>query len=129
MALAAYGATSIFPLSTVIEPVFTEYSLPYRLLYCVISITHIELKYVTAWSLGMMGMRASGFTYNPAKNQKNAAGEVEKYDFGRVEVNNMTKFYLEPNFKVKVDHWNISVQWALKRYIYENIYDPKKITD
>jgi lysophospholipid acyltransferase len=77
----------------------------------------------------MMGMRASGFTYNPSKNQKNAAGEVVQYDFGRVEVNNMTKFYLEPNFKVKVDYWNISVQWALKRYIYENIYDPKKYTD
>jgi hypothetical protein len=42
----------------------------------------------------MMGMRASGFTYNPSKNQKNAAGEVVQYDFGRVEVNNMTKFYL-----------------------------------
>lgn len=37
----------------------------------------------------------------------------------------MTKFYLEPNFKVKVDHWNISVQWALKRYIYDNVYNAK----
>ena len=76
-----------------------------------------------------MGMRASGFTYNPSKNKKNEAGEIVSYDFGRVEVNNMTKFYLEPNFKVKVDHWNISIQWALKRYIYENIYNPKKYTD
>ena len=40
------------------------------------------------------------------------------YDFGRVEVNNMTKFYLDPNMKVKVDNWNISTQWALRRYIY-----------
>lgn len=41
----------------------------------------------------------------------------------------MTKFYLEPNMKVKVDHWNISVQWALRRYIYENLYNPNDYTD
>lgn len=66
----------------------------------------------------MVSMRASGFTYNPKNNQKNENGEIISYDFGRVEVNNMTKFYLDPNMKVKVDHWNISVQWALRRYIY-----------
>lgn len=66
----------------------------------------------------MVSMRASGFTYNPKYNQKNEKGEIVNYDFGRVEVNNMTKFYLDPNMKVKVDHWNISVQWALRRYIY-----------
>lgn len=82
------------------------------------SITHIELKYVVAWSLGMISMRASGFTYNPSKNVKNPDGTILKYDFGRVEVNNMTKFYLDPSMKVKVDHWNISVQWALRKYIY-----------
>ena len=92
-------------------------------------ITHIELKYVCAWSLGMMSMRASGFTYNPKKNVVGKNGDVVSYDFSRVEVNNMTQFYLNPSFKVKVDNWNISVQWALKRYIYENIYNPKDYTD
>ena len=41
----------------------------------------------------------------------------------------MTKFYLEPNFKVKVDYWNISIQWAMKRYIYENCYQADRYTD
>jgi len=31
-------------------------------------ITYIELKYIVAWGLGMIGMRASGITYNPSKN-------------------------------------------------------------
>ena len=74
-------------------------------------------------------MRASGFTYNPKKNVVGKNGDVVSYDFSRVEVNNMTQFYLNPSFKVKVDNWNISVQWALKRYIYENIYNPKDYTD
>lgn len=92
-------------------------------------ITHIELKYVTAWSLGMVSMRASGITYNPSNNRKAEDGSIVSYDFGRVEVNNMTKFYLDPNMKVKVDNWNISVQWALRKYIYENIYNPNDYKD
>ncbi len=66
----------------------------------------------------MISMRASGITYNPINNKVDKEGKIIEYDFGRVEVNNMTKFYLDPNMKVKVDHWNISVQWALRRYIY-----------
>lgn len=49
----------------------------------VICITYIELKYVTAWSLGMVSMRASGFTYNPTKN-KVVNDQTIVYDFGRV---------------------------------------------
>lgn len=49
----------------------------------VICITYIELKYVTAWSLGMVSMRASGFTYNPIKNTV-AEDKTINYDFGRV---------------------------------------------
>lgn len=76
----------------------------------------------------MVGMRASGFTYNPSKSTKNEKGEIV-HDFGRVEVNNMTQLYFAPSFKVKVDYWNISIQWALKRYVYENLYNPKDYPD
>ncbi len=76
----------------------------------------------------MVSMRASGITYNPKENKTKQDGTIE-YDFGKVEVNNMTKFYLNPNMKVKTDNWNISVQWALRRYIYENIFDPKKYSN
>lgn len=77
----------------------------------------------------MISMRASGITYNPRNNKRDDEGKVVSYDFGRVEVNNMTKFYLDPNMKIKVDNWNISVQWALRRYIYENLYNPKNYND
>jgi hypothetical protein len=39
-------------------------------------ITHIELKYVSAWSLGMAGMRASGITYNPKENTTKQEGTI-----------------------------------------------------
>lgn len=74
----------------------------------------------------MAGMRASGITYLPNKSKEY---DQKSYGFGRIQANNMTKFYLEPNMKVKADNWNISVQWALRRYIYENLYNPKDFTD
>lgn len=129
LAIAYYGSTAFFPLSRITEPVFADYSLPYKFFYCVICITHVELKYVAAWSLGMVSMRASGITYNPGSNVKAEDGSIVSYDFSRIQVNNMTKFYLEPNMKVKVDNWNISIQWALRRYIYENLYNPKDYPD
>lgn len=68
--LVLYGITSIFPIERITEPEFFSYNFPYKLLYVVLCITHIELKYVSAWSLGMASMRASGLTYNPIKNVK-----------------------------------------------------------
>ncbi len=76
----------------------------------------------------MMSMRASGITYNPSKNIVNKDNSIT-YSFSKVEVTNATGFYLSPAFKVKGDSWNMSVQVALKRYIYENIYNPKDFTD
>ena len=63
----------------------------------------------------MVSMRASGITYNPKKNKVAADGKVEVFDFTKIEVNNMTEFYLNPSFKVKVDHWNISIALGLRR--------------
>lgn len=83
---------------------------------------------MTAWSLGMISMRASGITYNPAKNTTNKDNSVS-YDFAKIEMNNMSKFYLDPSFKVKADHWNICTVVALRRYVYENIYNPADFTD
>jgi hypothetical protein len=97
------------------------------MLYIIICITHIELKYVSAWSLGMMSMRASGITYNPSKNVVNKDNSIS-YDFSRIEVTGM-KFYTAPSFKVKADNWNMSVQLALRRYIYENLFNPADFTD
>jgi lysophospholipid acyltransferase len=126
--LVCYFGLAHFNIDRVVQPEFLEYSYGYQLLYMVICITYIELKYVTAWSLGMVSMRASGITYNPRKNTTNKDNSIS-YDFGRVEVNNMNKFYLDPSLKVKTDHWNISIQLALRRYIYENLYNPADFTD
>ena len=34
-------------------------------------------------------------------------------------------FFFSPSLKVKAECWNMPIQIALKRYIYETIYDPK----
>ena len=39
-------------------------------------ITYIELKYVTVWALAIVGMRASGITYNPQKNVMREDGTI-----------------------------------------------------
>jgi len=49
---------------------FDGYNYFYKLFYIVMCITYIELKYIAAWGLGMVGMRASGITYHPSKNVK-----------------------------------------------------------
>lgn len=126
--MIAYFATSYFHIDRVTWPEFEDYSLLYKLFYMVVCITYIELKYISAWSLGMMSMRASGITYNPSKNVVNKDNSIT-YSFSKVEVTDMNGFYLTPSFKVKGDSWNMSVQVALKRYIYENIYNPKDFTD
>ena len=68
--VSLYFALSSFPLDYVIDPVFDDYSLVYKLGYCMLAITHIELKYIAAWSLGMVSMRASGITYRSSGNLK-----------------------------------------------------------
>jgi len=83
LSMLAYLGLSHFYIERVVTAEFEEYSYGYRLLYMVICITYIELKYVTAWSLGMVSMRASGFTYNPSKNTV-AEDKTINYDFGRV---------------------------------------------
>ena len=118
--LGLYFAMAMFPLDYFLSDEFMKYNLIYRLLYGVLAITHIELKYISAWSLLMISMRASGITYNPKKNITAADGTIKTYNFSKIEVNNMTEFYLNPSFKVKVDHWNISVAWALRRYHFSN---------
>jgi len=51
-------------------------------------ITQIELKYISVWGLAMIGMKASGITYNPSKNVVGKDGIVE-YNFNKIEANGM----------------------------------------
>jgi len=71
----------------------------------------------------MISMKASGITYYPERNHKNHDGTIRP-NFDRVQVTDFVKFYIEPSLKVKAEGWNMSVQNALKKYIYEQIYDP-----
>lgn len=73
----------------------------------------------------MISMKASGFTYNPSLNHKREDGTVD-YNFDKVKVTDFAKFFLSSSLKVKAEGWNISVQVALKRYIYEQFYNPTK---
>lgn len=128
LSLGIYFGTAYFHIDRTVTEEFNEYSFFYKMVYILICITHIELKYVSAWSLGMMSMRASGITYNPSKNIINKDNSVTN-DFGRVETTGMMKFYFDPSLKVKADHWNMSMQAALRKYVYENLFNPADFTD
>lgn len=87
--------------------------------YLLISIMGARFKYYSAWSLGMVGFNATGLTYNPEETPQ---GRVNKWD--RVVVSNIKIFELDPSMKMKADSWNIPIQLALKRYIYDRQYIP-----
>lgn len=72
----------------------------------------------------MISMKISGFTYNPSKNKLNSDGSVEEYNFNKVQVTDLYQFYVKPSIKEKAEGWNMSVQNALRKYIYEQVYDP-----
>ena len=93
-----------------------DHSYSFKILYICGSITNIEFKYITAWSLGMISVHSSGLSYSKSHN-----------DFSKICVTKLKGFFLDPSLKVKIDCWNISVQVALKRYIYEQTYDSKAV--
>ena len=43
-------------------------------------------------------------------------------------MNSIIDFFFHPSFKVKADSWNISVQQALKKYIYDQIFFSKDVS-
>lgn len=47
---------------------YAQKSLCYKFLYIQLIVLSTELKYISAWSLGLISMKASGFTYNPSHN-------------------------------------------------------------
>ena len=53
-----------FDLFHTITPEFDETSYFYKLMYIGFVIFHIEFKYITAWSLGMISVHASGLSYD-----------------------------------------------------------------
>lgn len=121
--LILYLGGSSIKVEDLVTPWYADQSLAYKLFYPFLIVMTIELKYISVWSLGMISMKASGFTYDPSQSIKNADGTIE-HNFERVKVSDLVKFFLNPSFKVKGEGWNASVQNALKKYIYEQIYNP-----
>jgi len=65
----------------------------------------------------MMAMNASGITYNPKVDE---FGKIHN-NWDRIVVSNIWAFEMDPSMKMKADSWNIPIQVALKRYIYDRI--------
>lgn len=63
----------------------------------------------------MVSVHSSGLSYSKEEN-----------NFEKIQVTKAMGFYFNPSLKIKAECWNISVQVALKRYIYEQVYDQKK---
>lgn len=66
----------------------------------------------------MISMKASGLTYNPKQNKVDESGNVISYNFDRIKASDMFTFYIKPSVKEKAEGWNVSVQGALRKYIY-----------
>ena len=79
---------------------YASYSLWYKFIYIYLIIFSTEFKYISAWSLGMISMKASGFTYNPGLNYTRADGTVN-YNFDKVKVTDFGKFFFSSTLKVK----------------------------
>ena len=61
----------------------------------------------------MISVHLSGLSYNASNNT-----------FDKIQVTRLWGFFFDPSLKVKAECWNMPIQTALKRYIYESIYDP-----
>ncbi len=101
---------------------YADSNIFYKIVYLTIAIFAFRFKYYSAWSLGMLSMNATGITYLPEND--NAGNVVHKWN--RIEVSDIWSFECEESMKKKADAWNKSVQLALKRYIYERIYEPNE---
>jgi hypothetical protein len=88
LSISLYFALSYFQIMFVATPEFDTYNYLYKLFYIMMCITQIELKYISVWGLAMIGMKASGITYNPSKNVVGKDGIVE-YNFNKIEANGM----------------------------------------
>ncbi len=47
---------------------FSAKSIFYKIIYMTVAIFAFRFKYYSAWSLGMLGMNATGITYNPKRD-------------------------------------------------------------
>lgn len=85
--MAIYVVFLQFNLDYMLTDEFYNTHIIYKILYMSIAIFVFRFKYYSAWSLGMLGMNATGITYNVHKDQHNT---VEKWD--RIDVSDVWTF-------------------------------------
>lgn len=90
MSLIVYAATMKFDIFYTITDEYAETNYLYRLLYIAGVIFHIEFRYITAWSLGLVSFHMSGLSYDSKTGR-----------FDKVQVTKMFDFYFNPSLKVK----------------------------
>lgn len=111
--MGVYLATSVFELFYTTGAEFSQHGMAYKLLYIGGAITHIEFKYISAWSLGLVSVHLSGLSYSASSKK-----------FDKIAITKIWGFFFNPSVKIKIECWNIPIQIALKRYIYDSVYDP-----
>ncbi len=123
--MTAHFALGKYPMDYLTTQEYQDLPLIVRMFIIHIPVWHSQLKYICAWSLSIAAVKASGMGYQIVKDKD---GNTVS-DFERVRMNSIISFFFNPSFKVKADSWNISVQQALKKYIYDQVYFSKEITD
>ncbi|EAR84788.1 membrane-bound O-acyltransferase family MBOAT protein (macronuclear) [Tetrahymena thermophila SB210] len=103
-----------FPLSYVLSQEYADLTFLEKSLFFNICITLIRIKYYAGWCFSQAGVASSGLSYNgKCKDGKN------KWD--RV-LSCIPSNELSYDIKYKVECWNSSVQFWLKKYVYLRIY-------
>lgn len=98
--LVGYLGTSSIKVNDLTTDWYAQQDLWYKFFYIQLIVISTEMKYISAWSLGMISMKASGFTYNPSHSVRNQDGTIE-HNFDKVKVTDLIKFFLNPSLKVK----------------------------
>lgn len=91
ISLVVYFGTKSFDIWLTVKPEFAEHSYAYKIFFINAVIFHITFKYISAWSLGLVGMHATGLSYSKQNN-----------NFEKIQVTKIVRFYTEPSLKVKI---------------------------
>lgn len=65
MCISVYFILRPFPISFMVTEEFANTGFLMQAVYLLVSIVGTRFKYYTAWSVGMVALHATGFTFNP----------------------------------------------------------------
>jgi D-alanyl-lipoteichoic acid acyltransferase DltB (MBOAT superfamily) len=66
ISLVVFITAETYEIEHILTEEFAQTNIFNKFSYVLINMIGVQFKYISAWSLGMISMKASGFTYNPS---------------------------------------------------------------